>query len=70
MTLIILKKDPYGVGLNFYKIMRKQDKKKNMEKVNKLFQERMNSESVYAEEKEVKYTIKPDIFPELTNILK
>lgn len=50
--------------------MRKQDKKKNMEKVNKLFQERMNSESVYAEEKEVKYTIRPDIFPDLTRILK
>lgn len=50
--------------------MRKVDKKKNMEKVNKLFQERMNNESVYAEENEVKYTIVPDIYPQLSKILK
>ena len=50
--------------------MRKEDKKKNMEKVNKIFQERMNSESVYAEEREVKYTIVPDIYPQLSRMLK
>ena len=50
--------------------MRKQDKKKNMEKVNKLFQERMDSESIYAEEKEITYTIRPDLYPDLSRILK
>ena len=50
--------------------MRKSDKKKNMDKVNKLFQERMNSESVYAEEKAIKYTIIPDMYPQLSRMLK
>ena len=49
--------------------MRRQDKKKNMEKVNKIFQERMNDESVYSEEKEVVYHIPPHIFPQLTKLL-
>jgi len=49
--------------------MRRQDKKKNMEKVNKLFQERTNSESAYAEEKEIKYTFIPDLYPKLSKLI-
>lgn len=41
-----------------------------MEKVNKIFQERMNGESIYAEEKVVKYTIVPDLYPQLSRMLK
>lgn len=51
--------------------MRKQDKKKNMEKVNKLFQERNNgvNKSKVMEKEVVTYTKVVDIYPELSRIL-
>lgn len=50
--------------------MRKSDKKKNMEKVNKIFQERNEGIDITKTEEVVKYTHVKDIFPELSNILK
>jgi hypothetical protein len=50
--------------------MRKEDKIKNMVKVNKLFQERFNANDPTIQEKEIIYTYVPDIFPELSKLLK
>ena len=50
--------------------MRRNDKKSAMAEANKKFQERMNAQSIYAEEREVKYTIVPDIYPQLSKMLK
>ena len=50
--------------------MRRNDKKSAMVEANKKFQERMNAQSIYAEDRVVEYTIVPDIFPELSKMLK
>ena len=49
--------------------MRRQDKKKNMEKVNKLFQERVNAENNPTKPVD---TYKPpvDIYPGLSKVIK
>lgn len=49
---------------------RRNDKKSAMREANKKFQERMNAQSLYAEEKVVKYTIVPDLYPQLSKMLK
>lgn len=50
--------------------MRKSDKKKNMERVNKIFQERNNPEKKPKPEVTDNYTYTKDMFPELSKILK
>tara|TARA_R110000796_G_scaffold40062_1_gene99398 strand:+ start:25832 stop:25981 length:150 start_codon:yes stop_codon:yes gene_type:complete len=49
--------------------MRRQDKKKNMEKVNKLFQERFNADKTPTKPVD---TYKPpvDIYPNLSKVIK
>jgi|TARA_R110000824_G_scaffold106610_19_gene252164 hypothetical protein len=50
--------------------MRKKDKLKNMVQANKKFEERFKKESPNIQEDEVvRYTIRPDVFPELTQLL-
>jgi hypothetical protein len=50
--------------------MRRQDKKTAMVEANKRFQERANAEDPTIQEKKIEYTYVPDIFPELSRMLK
>ena len=51
--------------------MRKEDKKKNMEKVNKIFQKRVNNPDKQTNIEEVDtYVYTKDLYPELSRILK
>jgi|AntRauTorckE6833_2_1112554.scaffolds.fasta_scaffold01037_5 hypothetical protein len=49
--------------------MRKQDKKKNMDKVNKKFQDRMNGVDEEKDKEKDKFKFVKDIYPELSRII-